>query len=296
MENQEHEKKEPTSMDVIKGYFNNEVLLKKFEQIMGKKAQGFITSVMQIVSSNKDLSKCDPQSIYNAAATAAILDLPLNNNLQFAALVPYKDNKTGKVSATFQIMWKGMVQLAQRSGQFSTINVTDVRQGELKHRDRLTGECTFEWEQDDVKRVTLPIIGFVSYFRLINGFEKPLYRTKAELQAHAAKYSKTYNRSDSKWNTDFEAMCAKTVIKESLNKWAPLSIDMARAIQADHSIVASIEDGKYEYPDNPIEEIQELSDEEAAEIERITREDQARQAEIDLEGKLKKDEKKDAKK
>ncbi len=262
-----------SGFNLIKDYMNNDNVSKRFDQILGKKAQGFITSVMQIVSSSKDLSACDPVSIYNAAATAAILDLPLNNNLQFAALVPYKDYKKGGVQvAQCQIMWRGFVQLAQRSGKFSTINVTDVREGELISRDRMTGEVIFKWEQDDAIRQSKHIIGFVSYFRLTNGFEKPLYRTVAELKAHGQKYSKTWSRSDSKWVTDFEAMCAKTVIKENLNKWAPLSIEMAMAVQADQAVImGEIDSPIYEYPDNPNEE---LTDEEA---DRIAAEEKAKQ-------------------
>ena len=283
--------KELTPFDAIKNYFNSDGITKKFEQLLGKKSSGFITSVMQIVASNKDLSQCDPQSIYNAAATAAILDLPLNNNLQFAALIPYKDNKTGKTSAQMQIMWRGFAQLAQRSGKFSTINVTDVRQGELVSRNRLTGECIFKWEQDDIVRANLPIIGFVSYFRLTNGFEKPLYKTVAELRAHGAKYSKTYNRSDGKWNTDFEAMCAKTVIKENLQKWAPLSIEMAQSFQADQAVIRGIQGTEIEaeYIDNPEDAI---SDEEAQAIKDTLAKEQAKQAELGLEQMLKKDDKK----
>jgi recombination protein RecT len=288
------DQKQETGLQAVKTLLNSDGIKARFEQMLGKKAGGFITSVLQIVSSNKDLQACDLQSIYNAAATAAVLDLPLNNNLQFAHLIPYKDHKRGGMQfAQFQMGWRGFVQLAQRSGQFSTINVTDVREGELKSRDRLTGECVFLWEQDEEKRKVLPLIGFISYFRLINGFQKSIYRSVTELRAHAARYSKTYNREDSKWNTDFDAMCCKTVLKENLNKYAPLSVEMATAIQYDQAI---IRDDKVEYLDNPFSDAQELSDEEAAEIERITREDQAKQAELDLEGKLKKDDKKDGKK
>lgn len=282
----EQQAKQLTPFENIKNFMNGEGVAAKFQSILGKKANGFITSVMQIVASNKDLSLCAPESIYNAAAMAAILDLPLNNNLQFAAIIPYKDNKTGIVSAQMQIMWRGFCQLAQRSGKFSTINVTDVREGELIKRDRMTGECVFNWEQNDEVRQKLPIIGFLSYFRLINGFEKPLYRTIAELKAHGQKYSKTWNNQYGKWTTDFEAMCAKTVIKEVLQKWAPLSIEMAQSIQADQSVIANIEEGRFEYPDNPIEE---LTEEEANNIAEQARKDQAKQAELNLKDKIEAD-------
>ena len=150
----------------------------------------------------------------------------------------------------------------------------------------MTGECTFEWEQDDIKRQQLPTIGFLSYFKLINGFEKPLFKTVPELKAHASKYSKTYNKPTGKWNTDFDAMCAKTVIKEILSKWGPLSIDMALAMQSDQSIVKSIDEGKFEYPDNPVQDAVELTDDEAEKIANDAKADQVKQAELDLEATL----------
>lgn len=243
-----------TGVKAIRTFLNGDMIKKRFEEILGTKAPGFIMSVLQVVNGNPELWEADIQSIYNAAATAAILDLPLNNNLQFAAIVPYRDKKRGGMKvAQFQMMWRGFVQLAQRSGHMKTIHVIDVREGELLHRDRLRDECIFNWIQDDNIRMKLPIVGFVSYFRLINGFEKMLFRTLDELQAHGKKYSKTYDRQDGMWNTDFNAMCAKTTVKELLNKWAPLSIEMATAIQADQAVMLG--EGKYEYPDNATDEV-----------------------------------------
>ena len=275
-------------LPAIKNFLNGEGVKKRFEEILGKRASGFIMSVLQAASNSKALAECDVQSIYNAAATAAILDLPLNNNLQFAYIIPYKEN--GKPVAQFQLGWRGLVQLAQRSGKFQTINVTDVRLGELVSRNRLSGECTFNWEQDDVKRGELPIIGFVSFFQLTNGFIKSIYKTVAELKAHGQKYSKTFNRSDSKWHTDFAAMCAKTVLKENLSKFAPLSVEMALGIQADQTVIKEppgIDEGQFVYPDNPDEnqnQNDELGDEEA---ERIKKEAEAKQAEEALAEELK---------
>lgn len=287
-ENSANQPKPETGLKAIKTFLNSEGIREKFAEMLGRRAPQFITSVMQIVSSNKDLSSADVQSVYNAAATAAILDLPLNSNLQFAHIVGYKDNKRGGVVyAQFQMGWRGFVQLAQRSGQFQTVNVTDVREGELVKRDRLTGECVFKWEDNEEERASKKIIGFVSYFRLVNGFEKQLYKTVEQLREHGKKYSKTYNREDGKWNTDFDAMCSKTVIKEILNKFAPLSVEMQTAIRADQSIIGSIDEGKFEYPDNPIQDADELSDEEAADIERKTRADQAKLAEEHAEAMLK---------
>lgn len=234
----------------IKSFMTNDNVMARVREVLGKNANAFVTSVLQIVNNNKQLQSADPTSVYSAAMTAATLNLPINNNLQFAHIVPYKDNKRGGiVFAQFQMGWRGFVQLAQRSGELKGISVTDVREGELLNRDRLKG-CDFKWVNDDTVRNKLPIIGFVAGMELINGFEKHVYWTVEELKEHARKYSKTYNNSEGKWNTDFEAMCRKTVIKDLLGKYAPLSVDMAKAIETDQSV--STDDGTF-YPDNAAE-------------------------------------------
>jgi len=232
-----------TKNQLLKTMIDSDDLKKRFVKVLGDNAQGFIVSILQVVQGNKSFDDVDPSSIINAAMVAATLKLPINSSLQLAHIIPYG----GK--AQFQMGWRGYVQLAQRSAQYKTINVQDVRLGEYKGRDMITGEVIIERHPSEEQRVNLPTIGFVAYIKLLNGFEKPLYRTVEELSAHGKKYSKTYSRSDSKWHTDFEAMCAKTVIKELLSKWGILSIEMEKAIQSDQSVV--IADGKYEYPDNP---------------------------------------------
>lgn len=232
-----------TKPQLLKTMIDSDDLRKRFVKVLGDNAQGFIVSILQVVQGNKSFDDVDPSSIINAAMVAATLKLPINSNLQLAYIIPY----SGK--AQFQISWRGFVQLAQRSGQFKSINVQDVRLGEYKRIDMITGDVIIERHHNEAERTSLPLVGYIGYFKLMNGFEKTIYRTVDELSAHGKKYSKTYNRQDSKWHTDFEAMCAKTVIKELLSKWAPLSIEMERAVQSDQSVVVA--DGKYEYPDNP---------------------------------------------
>src|SRR5690554_4901192 len=100
-----------------KSLFQKSDIQNRFEQLLGKKAQGFISSVLQVVNNSNALSKANPTTVLNAAATAAALDLPINPNLGFAWIVPYKGN------AQFQMGWKGYVQLALRTGQYERINV-----------------------------------------------------------------------------------------------------------------------------------------------------------------------------
>lgn len=268
----------------IKKMFEGDAIVKRFEQILGKNASGFIMSVLQIISNEKKLQVAEITSIYNAAAKAAVIKLPLDTNLQYACIVPYKDTKSGITYAQFQMQWKGFVQLAQRTGQYKTINVVDVREGELINEDLLTGDCTFKWEQDYDKRQALNIIGYVSFFELVAGFRKMIFWREEKLRKHAKKYSKTYDFQDGRWNTDFEAMCKKTMIKENLSKWGPLSIELSDAIKYDQAVVG--DDGKPNYIDNPLTEYEELSDEEAEKIAEEERQRQAKAGTDDLFNKM----------
>ncbi len=151
----------------------------------GKKAQGFISSVLQVINGNKLLNKVDPNSVVNAAATAASLDLPINPNLGFAWIVPYK----GK--AQFQIGWKGFVQLALRTGQYKRINSIEVYENQFKSFNRLTEELTADFDIVGEGE----IVGYAAYFMLTNGMEKMTYWSKEEVINHAKKYSKAYGTS-----------------------------------------------------------------------------------------------------
>ena len=240
----------------IKGLFNRDDVKQKFHELLGKRATSFITSVLQIVASNALLSKADPSSIYQSAAVAATLDLPLNNNLGFAYIVPYNAKQSDgsyKQVAQFQLGYRGLIQLAQRSGQFETINSTDVREGEIKEFNRLTGEIIFEWNQTS-EREKLKVVGFVAYFKLLNGFGKSFYMTVDELKNHGTKYSQTFKKGFGLWKDDFEAMASKTVLKLLLAKFGPLSVDIQRAVITDQSVVNNSETLDVSYVDHtPVE-------------------------------------------
>lgn len=239
-----------------KGLFARDDVKHKFQEMLGKRAPQFITSVLQIVASNDLLAKADPLSIYQSAAVAATLDLPLNNNLGFAYIVPYNQSyKEGdqwkkRAVAQFQMGYKGFIQLGQRSGQFLTINATDVHEGEIKTHDRLSGMIDFEWQQDVAKRDTLPVIGYAAYFKLLNGFEKTLYMTVAELKKHGLKYSQTFQREKGLWKDDFNAMATKTVLKLLLSKYAPMSVEMQKAVVTDQAIINDADTMDVTYVDN----------------------------------------------
>ena len=253
------------------------------EGVLGEKKQAFVNNLTALVSNDKGLQVCEPATLMFAALKATALDLPLDNNLGFAYVIPFKDNKLGKTVATFMCGYKGITQLAIRSGQFKTINVTDVREGELKGRNRMTGELTFEWIEDDAVRCKLPIIGYVGYFKLLSGYSKTTYWSVEELKQHGVKYSQTYKKGYGVWADNFDQMCRKTVIKLMLNKGdAPMSVEMQQAIKYDQSVILD-ENGNHRYVDNQkpsaeekldaiaakeqeIEDVQEVVDVETGEV------------------------------
>lgn len=222
----------------INALIHNEEFIKKAQDMLGGGTQQFMSSILSLVNSDNQLSQCNSYELYNCCLMAAALRLPFNKDLGQAWIIAY----AGKPQ--LQIGWKGFVQLAQRSGQFRTINCTDVKVGEIKNIDRLSGEIEFEWIQDDAERIKSETVGYVAYFELLNGFRKTLYMTKAELEAHAKKYSQTYKKGYGVWKDNFDAMARKTVIKLILNRFAPLSVDMQKAIELDQS------DGNGNYVDN----------------------------------------------
>lgn len=199
----------------------------RFEDMLGKKAGGFISSILSAAASNKHLATADPASVVGAAAIAASLDLPINQSLGFAYIVPYKG------VAQFQLGWRGLVQLAMRSGQYRTMNATAIHEGQVVKNDPFTGKMEFKTE-----RISDKIIGYLFYFQLINGFEKYTYWTKEEVEAHAKRYSQSYRNGQGPWKDDFDAMAIKTVVKTSLGKWGILSIDLQTAIEKDQGVIS----------------------------------------------------------
>jgi len=226
-----------------KDFFSQENVKAKFNEILGNRSTAFIASVMQVTTTSNLLNKSNPISIYQAAMLAATLDLPINANLGFAYIVPYKGE------AQFQLGYKGFVQLAQRSGQFKTISSTKVFEGQIIEENPLTG---FEFDWSAKKSDT--IVGYVAYFKLINGFEKMLYMSKADIEKHAKKFSQSYGKGFSPWTSDFDSMAEKTVIKRLLSKYAPLSIEMQKAISADQAVIKNADTMEVSYIDNEVSE------------------------------------------
>lgn len=235
----------------IKAYVSDAKIRQKFEEVLGKKTQGFLASVMQ-VANQPQLKGAVPATVINAAMMAATLDLPINNNLGFAYIVPYKrkfKDAQGKWSesleAQFQMGYKGFIQLAQRSGQFARIAATPVFEGQLISANPLLG-YEFDWTVPNQGEA----IGYVAFFKLLNGFTAELYMSTADVKKHAGKYSQSFKYGSGVWKDNFESMALKTVTKLLLSKQAPLSIEMQTAQLADQAIVRDVETNDFDYIDH----------------------------------------------
>lgn len=224
-----------------KSLFASPAVVQKLEGMLGNRTKGFVTNVLQVVQSNSLLSKADPMSVFMSAATAASMNLSVNPSLGEAYIVPFKGQ------AQFQVGWKGLVQLAQRTGQYHRINAVEVYANQFNSFDRLTEELDADMTIDGAGA----IVGYIGYFRLTNGFEKLEYWSKEKMTAHAKKYSQSYQRGNGVWadgEDGFSAMAKKTVLKSVISKYGIKSIEMQTAIQADQAVVT--EDGTFKYVDN----------------------------------------------
>lgn len=222
----------------LKGMLEMPAYKNKFNEMLGKKAAGFMSSIIAVTNNNKLLAKAEPATVIGAAAQAAMLDLPINQSLGFAYIVPYKG------AAQFQLGYKGYIQLAQRSGQYVDIGAKTVFEGELEYENRLLDKFKFGERTGD------KVIGYIAYFRLVNGFEKMLFMTLEEMQAHAKRYSKSYSGGTDKWGlADFNVMAEKTVLKRLLSKFGPLSIEsvqMSQALSNDGGVISMNKDGEFD--------------------------------------------------
>ena len=206
----------------------------RFDELLGKRAPQFISSVVAMVNGSPELQKAfyeNPMSVIQSALTAATHDLPVGDGLGYAYILPFKESKKRsdgtyeqKMSATYVIGWKGMHQLAMRTGSYRLINVTDVRSGELKSRNRLTGEVKFDFVEDDDARAELAVIGYAGHFEMINGFEKTVYMSIEEIRRHEEANRKGKYMTKG-WRENFDSMARKTVYRNLVGKWGAMSIE-----------------------------------------------------------------------
>ena len=209
--------------NTIKGLLDSPSIRKRFEEVLSKRAPQYMSSIINLVNGDTNLKKCDQMSVIASCMVAATLDLPVDKNLGYAWVVPYGNR------AQFILGYKGYVQLALRTGQYKSINVIEVHEGEMLDWNPLTEELQIDFKQ----KKSDAIIGYAGYFELLNGFKKSTYWTKEQITTHKNKFSK----SDFGWKKDFDAMAKKTVLRNMLGKWGILSIEMQNAYTADQGTI-----------------------------------------------------------
>ena len=251
----------------LKNVLNTDSVKEQFKNALGKNADTFIASVIDLFNSDSKLRECNPKQVVMEALKAAVLHLPINKSLGFAYIIPYsnsypKKDEYGrdmigqdgkkiwekKLEPTFQLGYKGYIQLAMRTGQYRTLNADVVYEGEVRKVSKLTGEIAFDGEKKSDK-----VIGYFCYFELLNGFAKTLYMTVDQMANHAKRYSKGLKKEvtvdqlkaladlpvstdDNKtvgWLGNFHSMGVKTVVRNLLSKFGYLSVEMQTAIADD---------------------------------------------------------------
>ena len=251
-----------------------------------ERAKRFVASISSAVANNPALQECEAGTILSGALVGEALNLSPSPVLGQYYLVPFKNSKKGTTDAQFILGAKGYVQLAIRSGQYKDIDYIEVREGEYKGRNKMNGKQEFEFIEDEEERLSKPIIGYMAYFELMNGFYKQIYWSKEKMMQHADKYSKAFNEADYKkliagqipekdmwkfssyWYKDFDGMAYKTLLRQLISKFGIMSIDMQEAYSKDMAVIK--ENGDYDYVDNPLENNEEttiLSEVESEQVE-----------------------------
>ena len=267
-----------TPARTIEDWVESENIKQKFNEVLDKGAPAFVTSILSLVKSTPQLAAADPKTVISAAMTAATLKLPINPNLGFAYIVPYKD------TATFQMGYKGYIQLAMRTGQYKTINASVVYEGQIEDIDFITGEIIRGKKKSD------KVVGYVAYFELINGFSKMVYMTHEEMLHHAMTYSQAYKydkkngKKSSVWTTNFEAMGLKTVLKQLISKYGIMSIDMQGA-GLETALSADSTDDMYDRTPQNVTPLEEAAEAQTIDVEEVAPEETSAPPEADpLEG------------
>lgn len=245
---------------MVNELLDREGLSKRFKELLGAREPQFVSSIVSLINAEPGLQRVfreAPVTIIQAALKAATYDLPIDPSLGYAYIVPFNntkklpDGKTEKrMEAAFVMGYKGMNQLAWRTGAYKKINVVDVREGELKSYNRLTEDIDIQFVEDEEERDKLPVIGWAGYFQLINGAEKTIYMSRKEVESHERKYRKGQYMGKG-WREDFDAMAAKTVFRRLIGKWGLMSIDYRTADRSTITAAEAIARGQFDDEDQP---------------------------------------------
>lgn len=256
-----------TGIKVFNKLINSDLMRTKIHQMVGATdSQEFITSITSAVNTNPALAECDPQTIISAALLGQSLHLKPSPQLGYFYMVPFNNRKKGTKEAQFQLGYKGLLQLAIRTSEYIDIDAIEIKEGEYKGRDKFTGRPKFEFVEDDDIRENLPVVGYMAYFEMKNGYIKRLYWSKTKMENHADTYSMAFDlekyhdlqegkipqseqwKYSSFWYKNFDEMAKKTMLRQLLSKHGLLSTEMQKAVESDQAVITN--DLQPEYVDN----------------------------------------------
>ncbi len=256
-----------TGIKAFNNLINSDLMRTKIHQMVGATdSQEFITSITSAVNTNPALAECDPQTIISAALLGQSLHLKPSPQLGYFYMVPFNNRKKGTKEAQFQLGYKGLLQLAIRTSEYIDIDAIEIKEGEYKGRDKFTGRPKFEFVEDDDIRENLPVVGYMAYFEMKNGYIKRLYWSKTKMENHADTYSMAFDlekyhdlqegkipqseqwKYSSFWYKNFDEMAKKTMLRQLLSKHGLLSTEMQKAVESDQAVITK--DLQPEYVDN----------------------------------------------
>lgn len=250
----------------ITEYLTKDAIKNQINKVVGgKNGQRFISAIVSAYNTNPTLQECTNQSILSAALLGESLQLSPSPQLGHYYMVPFNNTKTGIKEAQFQMGYKGYIQLAIRSGQYKRLNVVAIKEGELEYFDPLNEDIKVNLMVDWDKREEAETIGYYAMFELVNGFRKTMYWSKAQMLAHADKYSPAFYKDAGKiktkygekqrvsfadyeagnydprdswmyssfWYKNFDGMAYKTMLRQLISKWGVMSIELQKAFEGD---------------------------------------------------------------
>lgn len=252
-----------TQVTALRTMLEAESVQKQFHNALKENKDAFIASVIDLYSGDAALQRCEPKAVLQEALKAAVLKLPINKALGFSYIVVYNNSKRDingqwvKVpTPTFLVGYRGLIQMAMRTGQYKTINADAVYKGELRGADKLTGRIDLSGERESDE-----VVGYFAHFELLNGFTKTLYMSVREMAAYAKKFSPSVKRETTidqllnkanapeagkavGWEGDFTAMALKTVIRRLLGKYGYLSVEMQGAMENEAKVETAATDAR----------------------------------------------------
>ena len=224
------------------------------------RARRFVSAIVSAVAVNPALQECTPQTILSCALLGESLNLSPSPQLGQYYLVPFRDKKNDCVNAQFCLGYKGLVQLALRSGQYKRLNVVSVKEGELHGWNPITEVFSILPIADEDDREKARTVGYLASFEYLNGFTKTIYWSKEKMVAHADRFSAAFSKDatngrypkvsfadyeahnypakdewlySSFWYKNFDGMAHKTMLRQLISKWGVMSIDLQTAFEAD---------------------------------------------------------------